>query len=273
MHPLVNIAVRAARRGGHVLLRNLERVSDLRVGVKGPSDFVSEVDRNAEGEIIEVIRRAYPGHAILAEESGAQDGDEHTWIIDPLDGTNNYLHGLPHFCVSIGVRHRGRIEHGVVYDPLREELFTASRGAGAMLNSRRLRASQRHRLSEALIGTGYPLRHTSGLEAFLESHRELAAITSVRRSGSAALDLAYVGAGRLDGFFELGLHVWDMAAGSLIAREAGAMVSAPDGADDFLERGDVVAANPKLFKLLVQIVHRGIVSARRAQARSGEPGA
>jgi len=275
MHPIVNIAVRAARRGGNVLLRNLERIGDLRVDAKGPSDFVSEVDRTSEREIIDAIRRAYPGHAILAEESGAHEGDEHVWIIDPLDGTNNYLHGFPHFCVSIGVRHRGRMEHGVVYDPLREELFAASRGAGAMLNSRRIRASQRDRLGDALIGTGLPPGNAPVLAAFLESHRSLTAQTALRRSGSAALDLAYVGAGRLDGFWELGLKPWDMAAGSLIAREAGAMVSGPDGADDFLERGDIVAANPKLFKTLVQAVHRGIVAARRAGAgasvRAAEP--
>lgn len=257
MHPIVNIAVRAARRGANVLLRNMDLVNDLEITTKGSRDLVSEVDRAAEREIIEVVHRAYPGHAILAEESGKQPGEEYEWIIDPLDGTFNYLHNVPHFCVSIGVRARGRIEHGVVYDPMREELFTASRGEGAMLNNRRIRVSRRTQLDEALFATGFA---AAGAEfrAFEQTLHDLNITSTLRQTGSAALDLAYVAAGRYDGFFELSLEPWDMAGGALLVREAGGMVGDPDGSENYLESGNIVAGNVKLFRDLLRTVHRGL---------------
>jgi myo-inositol-1(or 4)-monophosphatase len=258
MHALLNIAVRAARRGANVLLRGVDRISDLEIQRKGPRDFVSEIDRNAEREIIDVIQRSYPSHGILAEESGAQPGDDFTWVIDPLDGTTNYIRGIPHFCISIAVMQGNRVEHGVVYDPLREELFVASRGAGAMLNNRRVRVSRCDRLSEAVIGCGYFPGESGLLPGFAAICETLDGESILRRSGSAALDLAYVAAGRYDGFFELELRRWDMAAGALIAREAGAMVAAPDGSESYLDQGRIVAGTPRVFKALLTHVHRGI---------------
>ena len=261
MHPILNVAVRAARRGGNILLRYIEHIGDLEITVKGTRDFVSEVDRTAEREIIDVIRTSYPSHGILAEESGAQPGDDFIWVIDPLDGTNNYLHGLPHFCISIGVKERGRLQHGVIYDPLREELFVTSRGGGAMLNNRRIRVGRRQHFDDALIGLGFTPSQGDFAKAYLTIHRSLTEDTVLRHSGSAALDLAYVAAGRLDGFCQLGLSEWGMAAGALLIREAGGMVAAPDGGEKFLELGQIVAGSPKLFKTLLRRVHRGLKEA------------
>ena len=255
MHPMLNIAVRAARSAGNNIVRNLDRVDSLAVQTKDRNDFVSEVDRQAEQEIIGILRKAYPDHGVLAEESGHQDGNDYQWIIDPLDGTTNYLHGFPQFAVSIALRHKGRIEQGVVYDPLRQELFTASRGAGANLNDRRIRVTNRRNLDGALLGTGFPFKSQQHLDAYLDMFRALFPRTAgIRRPGAAALDLAYVASGRLDGFWEIGLSVWDMAAGVLLIQEAGGISSDFVGGHDYLENGNLVAGNPKVFAEILKAI-------------------
>ena len=248
MHPTLNIAVRAARSAGNVIIRNLGRLDSLSVHTKDRNDFVTEVDKKAEQEIIYILHKAYPDHSILAEESGAHQGNDYQWIIDPLDGTTNFLHGFPQFAVSIALRHKGRLEQGVVYDPLRQELFTASRGGGAMLNDRRIRVTNRKTLDGALLGTGFPFKSQQHLETYLDMFRALFPQTAgIRRPGSAALDLSYVAAGRLDGFWEIGLNIWDMAAGVLLIQEAGGLCSDFVGGSNHLESGNLVAGNPKLF--------------------------
>ena len=252
MHPLLNIAVRAARSAGDVIVRHLDRVDLLKVEDKGWHDLVSEVDRRAEARIIDVIRGVYPDHAILAEESGHHPGSEFEWVVDPLDGTRNYLHGLPHFAVSIAVRRRGTVEQGVVFDPVRQELFAASRGAGASVDNRRIRVTARAGLRGAIVATGLPARRASTLDAHLAEVRALSLENAnLRRSGSAALDLAYVAAGRLDGFWAWGLEPWDIAAGILLVREAGGIVTGRLGADDAMSTGDVVAASPKVLRSML----------------------
>ncbi|HHL45416.1 MAG TPA: inositol-1-monophosphatase [Gammaproteobacteria bacterium] len=255
MHPLLNIAVRAARNAGTIISRSAERIDSLTIDTKAQNDFVTEVDRLAEQEIIQIIRKSYPDHGILAEESGQQQGDDYEWIIDPLDGTTNFLHGFPQFAVSIGIRHRGRLEHAVVYDPMRQELFTASRGAGAQLDDRRIRVSRRKGLEGALIGTGFPFKQQRHLDVYLETFKALFPMTAgIRRPGSAALDLAYVAAGRLDGFWEIGLQPWDMAAGTLLIQEAGGLVGDFSGNNRFLETGNLVAGNVKVFRAILQSI-------------------
>jgi myo-inositol-1(or 4)-monophosphatase len=252
---MINIAVRAARAAGNVLLRYFDRIDSLTVTTKGKNEFVSEVDRAAEEVIIETLRKAYPDHAILAEESGRTEGNDFQWVIDPLDGTTNYLHGFPQFSVSIALKHKGVLEHGVVYDPLREEMFTASRGSGALLNDRRIRVTPRKGLEGALIGTGFPYREHSHLEAYLGMFRELIQKTAgIRRPGSAALDLAYVAAGRLDGFWELDLSEWDIAAGTLLIREAGGTVTDIRGGDGHLQSGNLIAGGIKVHGALLQAI-------------------
>ena len=253
--PLMNIAVRAARAAGRIILRHVDRVDMLDVTSKGHNDFVSQVDHQAEQAIIETVHHVYPGHGILGEESGAHEGDDYLWIIDPLDGTTNYLHGFPQFAVSVAVQRRGVLEEAVVYDPLREEMFTATRGDGAVLNQKRLRVSSRRRLDESLIGTGFPFRDMTHLEQYLDTFKKLVPETAgIRRAGSAALDLAYVAAGRLDGFWEFGLHPWDMAAGVLLIREAGGLVSDTSGGDDFMASGNLVAGTPKIHTAILEAV-------------------
>jgi len=255
MHPMLNIAIRAARGAGNIILRNMDRLDRLSVQTKAGNDFVSEVDRQAEQEIIHVLRKAYPGHGIIAEESGARPGGDYEWAIDPLDGTTNYLHGFPQFAVSIALRHKGRLEQAVVYDPLKQELFTASRGEGAHLNERRIRVSGRRTLDGALLGTGFPIRQQQHLDAYLGMFRALFPQTAgIRRAGSAALDLAYVACGRLDGFWEIGLSLWDMAAGVLLIQEAGGLSGDLAGGHDHLDRGHIVAANPKLFPHILKAI-------------------
>ncbi len=256
MHPMLNIAVRAARAAGNQILRYVDRLDTLTVSVKQRNDFVSEVDQLAEQAIIQVLRKSYPSHGILAEESGAQSGkDDFTWIIDPLDGTTNFLHGFPQFAVSIGLQRRGQLEQGVVYDPLRNELFTATRGAGALLNDRRLRITRKEGLEGALLGTGIPFRDEQHLEAYLAMFRDLIPPTAgIRRAGAAALDLAYVAAGRLDGFWEIGLKPWDMAAGVLMILEAGGTVSDFAGGKGYLETGNVVAGAAKLHAQMLKAI-------------------
>lgn len=253
MHPILNIAVRAARNAGNVIVRYVNRIDSLNVTTKGYNDFVSEVDRQAESEIINVLRKAYPNHGILAEEGGAQGDNEYQWIIDPLDGTTNFLHGFPQFAVSIALQHKGKIEQAVVYDPLRQELFTATVGSGAFLNERRLRVGKAKGLEGTLIGTGFPFKHPQHLDAYLGMFKTIHLQTAgIRRAGAASLDLAYVAAGRLDGFWEIGLKPWDMAAGVLLIQEAGGLTSDFNGGHEFLETGNIVAGNPKIFKSILQ---------------------
>jgi myo-inositol-1(or 4)-monophosphatase len=255
MNPTLNIAVRAARSAGNVIIRNLGKLDTLAIHTKNRNDFVTEVDRQAEQEIIFTLRKAFPGHGILAEESGLQEGDEYQWIIDPLDGTTNFLHGFPQFAVSIALRHKGRMEQAVIYDPLRQELFTATRGAGAMLNDRRIRVTKRNSLEGSLLGTGFPFKSQQHLDAYLDMFRALfPQAAGIRRAGSAALDLAYVATGRLDGFWEIGLNIWDMAAGVLLIQEAGGLSSDFSGGDNHLESGNIVAGNPKLFAEILKTI-------------------
>jgi myo-inositol-1(or 4)-monophosphatase len=254
MHPSLNIAVKAARRAGQIISRASLDVDLVKVSAKRHNDFVTDIDKAAEAAIINILREAYPDHSILAEESGASGESEYQWIIDPLDGTTNFIHGFPQFAVSIALAHRGQVAHAVVYDPLRNELFTASRGRGAFLNERRIRVSKRAKLQEALLGTGFPFRANDQTDAYLAMLRELMPKTAgVRRAGAAALDLAYVACGRLDGFWELGLSPWDMAAGTLLITEAGGLIGDLAGEQGYLKSGNVVGGNPKIFAQLLQI--------------------
>ena len=255
---MLNTAVKAARRAGGIINRASQNLDLLHVSRKSHSDFVSEVDSNAEEAIIKVLLEAYPKHSILAEESGAtgdQDEPEYQWIIDPLDGTTNFLHGFPQYSVSIALKHRGVLTQAVVYDPTGNELFTASRGRGAYLNDHRLRVSKRNQLSECLIGTGIPFRELTHMDSYLSILKDIIPrVAGIRRPGSAALDLAYVAAGRYDGFWEIGLAPWDMAAGCLLITEAGGLVSDLEGNETYLESGNIIAGNPKIFGQLLQVI-------------------
>ncbi len=255
MQPLLNIAVRAARSAGEVIIRSLNRVESLKVTAKGRNDFVTEVDQAAEAEIIGQIRRHYPQHAFLAEESGSSGEHETVWIIDPLDGTTNYLHGFPVFAVSIACQVKGRLEHAVIYDPMRGEIFSASRGSGAHLDNRRIRVSKMRGLEGSLISTGFPYReNTRYLDAYMGMLRAVTAqAAGVRRPGSAALDLAYVAAGRVDGFWEIGLSPWDTAAGTLIIQEAGGMIGTLSGGE-YQQGGHIIAGTPKVYAALVELL-------------------
>ncbi|MDH4106986.1 MAG: inositol monophosphatase [Gammaproteobacteria bacterium] len=255
MHALLNVAIMAAHKGGDSLLRNLKKLDKLKVEVKGRNDFVSEADRQAERAVIETILKHYPEHEIIAEESGRQGSSEYQWVIDPLDGTTNFLHGFPVFCVSVACLHKGRPEHAVVYDPLRQELFTATRGDGAQLDGRRIRVSGETRLDRALIGTGFPYRESNKeLGPYLEMLKgSIEETAGVRRAGAAALDLCYVAAGRLDAFWETGLAAWDIAAGALLIREAGGIISGLDGSEDYLETGHVLAGTPKIYASVARL--------------------
>ncbi len=225
------------------------------MSAKRDKDFVTEVDKAAEAAIIEVLKEAYPDHAILAEESGASGDSEHVWIIDPLDGTTNFIHGFPQYAISIAQQHKGVLQHAVIYDPNRNELFTARKGAGAYLNERRIRVSKRVKMNEALIGTGFPFRYFEHVDAYLGIFRDMMHKTAgVRRPGAAALDLAWVAAGRIDGFWELGLSPWDMAGGALLITEAGGLVGDLSGEQNYLETGNIVGGNPKVFSQLLQII-------------------
>ncbi|MGB5623134.1 MAG: inositol monophosphatase family protein [Gammaproteobacteria bacterium] len=256
MNPLLNIGIRAARRAGDIIIRNINRLDSIRVSTKGRNDFVSEVDRMAEREIISTIQRSHPDHAFLAEESGASGESDTRWIIDPLDGTTNFLHGFPVFAVSLAAEVKGRLEHAVVYDPMRQELFTASRGVGAQLDGRRIRVTDQPNLEQSLIGTGFPFRgKEERLDEYMPMFRAVMASTAgIRRPGAASLDLAYVAAGRLDGFWESGLQPWDMAAGVLLIQEAGGIVSDLEGGDRWMTRGDILTANVKLHRALGQLL-------------------
>jgi len=257
MHPMLNTAVKAARKAGNIISRASRDVDLLKVESKRQNDFVTEVDRAAEAAIIAVLNEAYPNHSILAEESGASRGSqgEFVWIIDPLDGTTNFIHGVPQFAVSIGLRHKGVMTQGVVFDPVKNELFTATRGAGAYLNDKRMRVGKRDRINDALIGTGFPFSKIDLLERYIEMFRKVTLnCAGIRRPGAAALDLAYVAAGRFDGFWEMGLAPWDMAAGALLVQEAGGLVGGFGGDGDYLESGEIVAGSPKVFAQLLALV-------------------
>ncbi|MGZ8095375.1 MAG: inositol monophosphatase family protein [Methylosarcina sp.] len=255
MQPMLNIAVRAARSAGDLILRSTDNIGHLQIDQKGKNDFASEVDRKAEREIINIIRAAYPDHAILAEESGAHKGNEFVWIIDPLDGTTNFLHGFPQYAVSIALKHKGKLEVGVIYDPLRDELFTAKRGGGAMLNNRRIRVTKQNGMKGALIGTGFPFKTAIHLDAYVGMFKAITTDSAgIRRAGSAALDLAYVAAGRLDGFWEIGLMEWDMAAGILLIKEAGGVITDFSFNDKYIESGNLIAGNPKMHQLMYQLI-------------------
>jgi len=267
MHPMLNTAVKAARKAGAIISRASFDIDKLTVRRKRQNDFVSEVDHAAEDAILSILRDAYPDHGVLAEESGARDAKaEYVWVVDPLDGTTNFLHGFPQYCVSIGLLHRGTLQQGVVFDPNRNELFTATRGAGAFLNDRRIRVSRTDKLEDALVGTGFPFKEVGHIDDYLRMFRNMTlGCSGVRRPGAAALDLAWVASGRIDGFWEIGLSPWDMAAGALLVREAGGLVGDLSGEDAYLESGRIVASNGKLFSAMLKTLH--------AKAAAPDPGA
>jgi myo-inositol-1(or 4)-monophosphatase len=257
MHPTVNIAVRAARAAGDVVLRYHNQIDLLTIENKAANDFVSEIDKVAESAIIDEIKKAFPQHSILAEESGEILGDkENQWIIDPLDGTTNYLHGYPQYAISIALYENNIATHAVVYDPFKEELFYASKGEGAYLNDERIRVTKTNGLENALIGTGFPFKYPQHLDCYLDTFKAIHLQTAgIRRAGSAALDLAYVAAGRMDGFWEIGLSSWDMAAGALLVKEAGGFIGDFSGRDQYLETGNVVAGNGEAYKAILKTIH------------------
>jgi myo-inositol-1(or 4)-monophosphatase len=255
MHPVLTIAKRAALSASRILLRHFDHLERLNVTPKQLNDFVTEADIQAEQDIIQILRKTYPNHGILAEESGEHRGreDECQWVIDPLDGTTNFLHGIPHFAISIGFRYKNRLEAALVYDPIRQEMFTASRGGSAQLNDRRIRVSNINTIENAFLGTGFPVRYPQHRLAYLNFLSILFnRCIEIRRAGSASLDLAYVASGRLDAFWEIGLKAWDMAGGVLLVQEAGGLVSDFSGGNSFMQSGNIVAGNPKVFKALLR---------------------
>jgi myo-inositol-1(or 4)-monophosphatase len=259
MHPMLNTAIKAARRAAAIINRASFDLDRVKVTEKGHKDFVTEVDQAAEQAIIDVLIGAYPDHAVLGEESGPSanlhDENENVWIIDPLDGTTNFIHGFPQYCVSIALQQRGQITQAVVYDPTRNDLFAATKGAGAFLNDKRLRVTKRDKLGDALLGTGFMYRDKDGMDEYLKMFRIMTENSAgLRRAGAAALDLAYVAAGRLDGFFEKGLKPWDMAAGSLLVTEAGGIMGTFAGESDYLYKAEAIAGNPKVFGQMVPLL-------------------
>lgn len=266
MHPMLNIAVKAARRAGNLIHRAAENLDHLTVTKKSHADYVSEVDRAAERIIIEALQQAYPTHAILAEESGAQGESEYVWIIDPLDGTTNFLHGVPQYAVSIALQHNGILTQAVVYDPTKNDLFTATRGRGAYLNDKRLRVSKRKEMADSLIGTGFPYTNFEHKDAYMAIFTDLMQKTAgLRRPGAASLDLAWTAAGRFDGFFETALKPWDIAAGCLLITEAGGMVSDLHGSDTFLASGHLCAGNPFIHPQLLDIIAPHLTAGLKGQ--------
>jgi myo-inositol-1(or 4)-monophosphatase len=264
MHPLLNTAIKAARRGATIINRASFDLDRVQISEKQFNDFVTEVDKAAEAAIIEVLISAYPEHAVLAEESGVsanhKPDSENIWIIDPIDGTTNFIHGFPQYCVSIALQQRGIITQAVIYDPTRNEMFTATKGAGAFLNDKRIRVTKCDKLADALIGTGFPSRDFSGLDEYLDMFKAMTTkCQGLRRPGSAALDLAYVATGRLDGFFEKGLAPWDVAAGALLITEAGGIVANFSGESDYLYHGDVIAGTPKVFAQMLSTLQNSSI--------------
>lgn len=258
MHPMLNTAIKAANQAGDIIRRYAPQVENLRVENKAPNDFVSEVDKQSEYVIVQALKKAYPDHRILGEEGGSQGAEEsdYEWIIDPLDGTTNFLYNIPQFAVSIGLKHQGRMLVGVVYDPTKDEMFSAARGEGATLNRRRIRVSDRRSMHNALLGTGITYRADQSIDTYVKTLKALVPDTAgIRRPGAAALDLAYVAAGRFDGFWEFGLHEWDIAAGVLLVQEAGGLIGDMEGGNSHLTTGNIIAANPKVFKEMVKRLH------------------
>ncbi len=256
MHPMLINAVKAARRAGTIINRASQDVGSIKVHSKNYNDFVSEVDHASERAIIETLQEAYPDHGFLGEESGSDRTDaEHVWIIDPLDGTTNFLHGFEQYSVSIALMTRGQLEQAVVFDPSRNNLFTATRGRGAFLNDKRIRVSNRAKLQSAMIGTGFPFRDFKHLDTYLGMFKDMIKNTAgLRRPGSAALDLAYVAAGWFDGFWEIGLSKWDIAAGALLVQEAGGIVGDFEGNETWIDTGNIAAGNPKVFAQMLQVL-------------------
>ena len=265
MHPMLNTAVTAARKAGDIISRFSDRVDQLDVQEKQQSDFVSQVDKMAEEAIIDTIHYAYRDHSILAEESGRHKGESsYEWIIDPLDGTTNYLYGIPQYAVSIALTRDGKLYQSVIYNPANGDLFTASRGQGAELNNKRIRVTPRRSIDNALLVTGIPYKASQDMDLYLETLKALVPDTAgIRRPGSAALDLAYVAAGRYDGFWEFGLNAWDIAAGVLLVREAGGLISDMFGGDDYMASGDIVAASPKVFRDMHKRIHPVVKKAKK----------
>lgn len=255
MHPMLNIAIRAARAAGDIIHRSSNNIKQLTISKKSKNDFVTEVDLAAEQEIVNIIKYAYPDHSILAEESGEIQGNHYVWVIDPLDGTTNFLHGYPQYAVSIALKNKGKTEIGVIYDPLRDELFTAEKGGGATLNNRRIRVTNQARLDTALLGTGFPFKYPEHLDAYLNMFKDLTLKTSgIRRAGSAALDLAYLATGRLDGFWVIGLKEWDLAAGVLLVQEAGGVATDFSFKDNYTQSGNIIAGNTKMHQAIYKII-------------------
>jgi myo-inositol-1(or 4)-monophosphatase len=254
---MLNTAVKAARKAASIITRASHDIEKLTIQTKQQNDFVSEVDRAAEDAIVSALHEAYPTHGFIAEESGPQNADaEFVWVIDPLDGTTNFLHGFPQYCVSIGLLHKGVPNQAVVFDPNRNELFTAGKGVGAYLNDRRIRVTKVDRLENALMGTGFPYREIGGIDEYMRMFKNMTlSCSGIRRPGAAALDLAWVAAGRLDGFWEIGLSPWDMAAGALLVREAGGLVGDLNGEDKHLDSGRIVASNGKIFASILKTLH------------------
>ena len=256
MHPFINIAIKAARSAGDVIMRGYDRLDRVTISNKSKYDFVTSVDLTAEKLIINDIRSAYPDHAILAEESGHIDGEQYEWIIDPLNGTTNFIHGIPNFAVSIAIKYKNRIEYGVIYDPVHRDLFTTVRGSGSFKNDRRIRCGQKKHLEKALIGTGFPFRSEKYQNSYCNALKDLSKkCLGIRKAGATSLDLAYVASGQLDGFWELGLEIWDIAASVLLIKEAGGLISDLNGRENHLKNGNIVCGNPKIFKTLLRTLN------------------
>ncbi|TFW70556.1 inositol monophosphatase [Methylotenera oryzisoli] len=257
MHPMLSIAVKAAREAGRIINRASQDVGAIAIQTKTYNDFVSDVDRSAEQAIIDILKDAYPDHGFWGEESGHDNHEaDNIWIIDPLDGTTNFLHGFPQYCISIALQQKGVLTQAVIYDPVRNDLFTATKGRGAFLNDKRIRVTNRSKLQDSLIATGFPYRDFTHLDSYLGMFKDMIKkTTGIRRPGSAALDLAYVAVGWVDGFFEINLSAWDIAAGGLIVQEAGGIVGDFEGNESWLETGNIVAANPKVFAQMLQVLN------------------
>ena len=267
MHPMLSTAVKAARKAGSIILRAAEDIDQLTIKNKSFNDFVSEVDLASEEAIIEILKAAYPTHGFLGEESGSSSSSsDFIWIIDPLDGTTNFLHKFPQYCISIALMHKGEITQAVIYDPNRNDLFTATKGSGAYLNDKRIRASNKAKLGDSIIGTGFPFRDFTHLPCYLKMFEEMVRSTSgIRRPGSAALDLAYVAAGWFDGFWEIGLSKWDIAAGALIVKEAGGIVSDFNQKQAWLKTGNIIASNAKIYDNFLAIIQKNMSQALKDQ--------